>query len=510
MKINHKLNKNSNKSTFIIALFLLALTIFIRLPFFFRDVINWDEGTYILIGQSFLDGYDTERSHWSFRGYPYSLFILIFGQSIIGIRFAGALCVTLVSFFLYLIGKRFWNQVTGILAGIFFILLGSLWPSGQATMSQHIALVPLIGALLLSTINTNTPRILFLTAALTTLASMIRLNLAYVTLFIGIYLVLESSRKSFLNLVKSSVIYTSGFLIVLLLCLLPYASAGQIKLWWTLNISFALSYSGSQKSILTAFSTHLKFIFDSFKNRELFAISPVIWLGGLAGFVMELSRWKKTSTEKRRALIVLSIFVVSTSLSIVKGGAAYPHYLIQLIPFFSLYAAIFCNFLLSSRAKWLTIIAIFVVLLISLKPIIGNYKWRISRFIEDREINYGPAYEVAEYLQQYNNLDNDIYIMDETHIAYLLIDARPISKTTVHPSNMGKEYLLESFVGEKTTTKQELAKILDQHPKFIVTRENIWYLQRKQDAKLLLQNTLKNKYELVKQVQQTQIYRRKK
>jgi 4-amino-4-deoxy-L-arabinose transferase-like glycosyltransferase len=510
MNLINQLKPNSTKFIAIIALFLFVLTIVVRLPFFFRDVINWDEGTYILIGKSFLDGYSPERDYWSFRGYPYALFILIFGKSIIAIRFAGALCVAIVSFFLYLIGKTLSNQRTGILAGTFFILLSSLWTSGQATMSEHIALVPLIGAFLLLVKNKDTPLILFWAGVLMTMATIVRLNLGYVTLIIGVYVVLDTSAKSIPNLTKNSVIYASGCCLVILLSLLPYIVAGDIKVWWTSNISFALSYSSSQNSIVDAFITHLKDIFGTFKNKFLSGISILVWLGGLAGFMIGFWQWKNFSEEKRHALLLLTIFLFSTSLSIVKGGAAYSHYLIQLVPFFSLYSAIFLDVLLSSRAKWLTITAIFLVLLISFKPIIGNYKWRILKFIEYGEINYGASYEIAKYLKQHGNLDNDLYIMNKYHIVYLLTDSMPMTKTTVHPSTIGKEYLLESFVGQKTNRKQELAKILAKKPKFIIKDKSLWYLRSKAKAKAksLLENTLENEYELVKTIKKTLIYRR--
>ena len=63
MNLINQLKPNSTKFIAIIAVFFFVLTIVVRLPFFFRDVIDWDEGTYILIGKSFLDGYSPERGN---------------------------------------------------------------------------------------------------------------------------------------------------------------------------------------------------------------------------------------------------------------------------------------------------------------------------------------------------------------------------------------------------------------------------------------------------------------
>ena len=36
---------------------LFVITILVRLPFFFPAVIDWDESTFVLIGQSVVDGH---------------------------------------------------------------------------------------------------------------------------------------------------------------------------------------------------------------------------------------------------------------------------------------------------------------------------------------------------------------------------------------------------------------------------------------------------------------------
>lgn len=45
-----------------------------------------------------------------------------------------------------------------------------------------------------------------------------------------------------------------------------------------------------------------------------------------------------------------------------------------------------------------------------------------------------------------------------------------------------------------------MRKILIQKPKFIVREKHIWYLEDKPQSKLLLETTLQQKYELVKQI----------
>jgi hypothetical protein len=260
--------------------------------------------------------------------------------------------------------------------------------------------------------------------------------------------------------------------------------------------------------MVDAFKVHLNYILNTFKNKWLFGISILVWLGGLAGFILIFCQWQTFSKQKRSGFLLLGIFLLGTGISIVKGGAAYSHYLIQLIPFMALGSAVFVDFLLFSRAKWFIVSIISLVLLLSFQPVMNQYKLVVSRALANKQLTSGSAYEIAAYLKQEKNLDNSVYIMSNSHIAYLLIDSMPITKTTVHPSTIEKEYILESIVGYKTTTKQQLANILAQKPKFIVKKKNVWYLTNKKEAKLLLEKTLQNEYKLVKDIQDEAIYRR--
>ncbi len=504
---------NPKHSNFFVASYLLLLAIIVRLPFFFKDVIDWDESTYILMGQSVLDGHLPYTELWDLKPpgafLMYAVFIILLGKSIVSIRIAGALCVASTSFFTYLVGNRLWNNCVGILAGTLCVLLSSLLPSGQSTMTEHVALVTLVGALTLLVSQRTTPRILFFAGVLMAIASMIRLNLAYVTVIIGCFSLLENKPRSSYDFLKRGIAYAAGIFIVIGLISLPYIVTGHQQLLWNSMILAPLSYANSQLSILEIFRTHIRFIRKSISNiqESLFGISVLIWIGGLAGILLSVVQWKNASREKQRGLVLLYLFLVGTGISIVKGGAAYSHYLIQLVPFIALPAAAFLDALLSSRVRWLTITVVVLALVLSLKPIIGNYKWRASQFIANKGLNYGSAYEIAAYLKQENTLDEPVYMMSD-HIVFWLIDKKPLSKSTTHPSNISKDYLLKFMVGADASTEREIVKIVSQRPKFIVKEKNVWYLSQKKAARSLLEETLSNDYKMVKEIQGRQIYLR--
>jgi 4-amino-4-deoxy-L-arabinose transferase-like glycosyltransferase len=503
---------SSTTSVLLVAVYLLLLTTAVRLPFFFRDVINWDESTYILMGQSLLDGHLPYTDFWELKP-PllflfYALFISIFGKSIISIRIAGALCVALVSFLTYLVGKTLWNHQVGIVGATLFIVMSSLLPTGQATMTEHIALVPLVSAFTLLVMQKPTARILFFAGILMAIASMVRLNLAYVAVIVGFFAVLEKPLRPRYYILQRGLAYAAGSCLVIALTYLPYLVAGQPQIWWLSVILAPLSYANSQLSISEAFRQHTRYIGTSLANiwGSLFGISVLVWMGGLAGIPYLLAQWSNASQEQRRGVILLFLFFVGTALSILKGGAAFSHYLIQLVPFMALAAAVLLNALLVSRFRWLTTGFVVLLLAVSLKPIIVEYQSLTSRIVAQKTLTYGPTYEIAAYLSQENPSKEPIYMMTD-HIVYWFLDAKPLSKF-VHPSVIAKEYLLKILVGADTSTEKEMAKILAQKPKFIVKKKYIWYLRNKIATKLLLEENLRTQYNLVKEIEGRQIYRR--
>ena len=502
--------KNFN---FFIAIYFLLFAIIVRLPFFFRDAFSWDESTFILMGQSVVDGHLPYTELWDIKPpgafLIYAVSIILLGKSIVSIRIAGALCVASTSFLTYLIGKRLGNNRVGILAGTLSILMSSFLPGGQSTMTEHIALVPLVGALTLLISQQTTYRVLFFAGILMAMASMIRLNLAYVTVIIGCFSLFFKMPRSSHDFLKRGMSYATGVFIVIGLISFPYLVTGNLQILWDSMILAPLSYANSQLSILETFRRHIKFIGASIYNIQtsFFGINLIFWIGGLAGIFLSILKWKNTPREKQWGLIWSYLFLVATVISIVKGGAAYSHYLIQLVPFIALPAAVFLNVLFSSRVRWLTITVVMLALVVSLKPIIGNYKWRISQFIVNKELNYGVAYEIADYLRQENILDEPVYMMKD-HIVLWLLDKKPLSKSTTHPSNISQDYLLKFIEGEDASTKKEIANILAQKPKFIVKMKNVWYLSDKKAAKSLLEETLSNNYKMVKEIQGRQIYLR--
>src|SRR5690242_3124333 len=91
-------------------IFLFLTTFFIRFPFFFRDYIDKDESTFILMGQSIADGFLPYDRLWDLKPpllfYFFALIEKVFPHSFAAIRFFGVIIIFLSALLLMKIAKQ--------------------------------------------------------------------------------------------------------------------------------------------------------------------------------------------------------------------------------------------------------------------------------------------------------------------------------------------------------------------------------------------------------------------
>src|SRR5690606_36251459 len=91
-------------------LFLLLTALLIRFPFFFRDYIDRDESTFILMGQAWVEGHLPYTKLWDLKPPITFLFfagiIKLFGKSFIAIRLFGTLIVAGTGLMAYGISRK--------------------------------------------------------------------------------------------------------------------------------------------------------------------------------------------------------------------------------------------------------------------------------------------------------------------------------------------------------------------------------------------------------------------
>lgn len=512
-----------NSTDFLSLIYCFVISTLFRLPYFFQDVLNWDESTFILTGQSLIDGNLPYTQLWDLKPpllpAAFALFITVFGKSIISIRVAGAVCVALSAWLTYLIGKKIKSTEVGFVAATLTISsLSALNFRHFATMSEHVALIPLLGAMLLLIQKPAPSRRLFWIGLLLSAATMIRLNLAYAALGVGLIAILyfkhegSSSKGYFYTVWVRTVSYSAGALSVIVLTLLPYLFSGQTLTWWDSVILAPLSYSESTYSMAQAFNMHWLSIFDLLFNWQTGSLynhiaAGVLFIGAACGIVLTpiFVYQNRFAQNDLRWLTILAAFLLTIALSIVNSGQSHLHYLLQIMPFLALFAAFaYAPIFASTRWKFTFPIAILVVLLMVPH---AKYQYVAARIQEGKTATHGPAYSIAQYFEEAAAEDESIYMMNN-HIVYWLIDQTPLTRSTTHPSNISKEYLLQFSSGPGTTTNSALLEILEQKPEFVVTEANIGYLAGYDQAQASLDTVLAQEYQMVEDFWGTLIYKR--
>jgi 4-amino-4-deoxy-L-arabinose transferase-like glycosyltransferase len=495
--------------------YLAILALVMRFPYFFDAVIDWDESTFILLGQSILDGYlpYTELLDakppllWT----SFALFILLLGKTVVSIRLAGTICVILTAFITYQIGRQIWGDRIGLVSGILFIIATGLSPSGEAVMSEHIALVPLMASLNLLITRPNTLVNLFFVGVAIATASLVRLNLVYVVAAVGAAILFYPPmvlNKSARYIIYRGLTYFSGVITVIFLTFIPYLIVGQENIWWLGVVETSLRYSDSQNSLLTPFLQQIvEMIFMLFGDTSIafIGIAMLLWVGGLFEFRQIIINWKKLDKPQQRSIFVLLVTTVSLEISIIKSGIFLEHYMIQFNAIFSLLAAVLLDRLWSSSFKDKIKKIAILILLITTAHVSLKYLKLGSELIYNHRLLYGSAYEIAEFLQRDNSNRQPVLLLDG-HLAYWLTNSKPLSRAMAHPSNINKEFLLQTWFGKGNSSATELAKIMALDPKFVIGEDLRGFFRG--DVQIQFDKAIAKQYSFFKKIDSTDIYKR--
>ena len=496
------------RSTRIKLLIVLAsITVLVRLPFFFHDVIDPDESTFILMGQDIIDGHLPYDRLWDLK--PPILFyfvaatIAVFGKSIPAVRFGGLLCAVGAAWLIFLCAERLKGPRTGFIAAFLFIIVSTFSETGSGTLSEIVAVVPLTAAMLVMLKDEVSGRDLFLAGFFISLACLVRLNLCYVALAGGLLLPGRGIIRSHTGFFTRIFSYVAGGAIPLALVFLPYAAAGKERLFSTAMIYAPLAYSNSQMTMMEALH---KYVCMAFEPRSLLVSLPI--LACLAcGAPKYFTGLKNLADPIRSHMAMLAVFAGATAVSILKSGPAFDHYIIQLLPFAAIFSAVFLDGLLDTRWKPLILVLSVIYLILPARQIGSACKPVLSRAMAGEKLVYGPTYEIAEYLKTANHGNKPVYFMD-AHLAEWFLGVEPISREVTNPSLLGREYIMKALDGPSATTYSVLHAILDRKPEFIVKPAVVSYLIGHPEASMLLSKELLVDYQPVREIDKFIIYKR--
>jgi hypothetical protein len=375
--------------------------------------------------------------------------------------------------------------------------------SGAGTVSEIVAVVPLTAAMLVLLKEEVRAKDFFFAGFFISLACLVRLNLGYVAVAGGLLLLGGNFLRPREGVFKRVFSYVAGGAFPLAVVFAPYVITGKQRLFATAMIYAPLSYSNSQMSFMGAIH---KYLFTAFEPSRLLVSLPI--LAGIAlGAPQYFLGLKEIPDSTKSYMAMLGVFGGATALSILKSGPAFEHYIIQLLPFTAIFAAIFLDGLLDTRWKPLVLVVALLYLILPICQIASACEPVLSRARVGGRLVYGASYEIAEYLKAENPGNKPVYFMG-AQMAEWLLGAKPILKQATTPSNIGREYLMKALDGPGATTFSELTAILNKKPEFIVKPTVVFYLNGHPEALALLSEKLLMNYEPVREIDQFVIYKR--
>ncbi|HEY3145478.1 MAG TPA: hypothetical protein VGJ75_03960, partial [Dongiaceae bacterium] len=121
-------------------------------------------------------------------------------------------------------------------------------------------------------------------------------------------------------------------------------------------------------------------------------------------------------------------------------------------------AGLFYEKILSTRLRWPFLFIAIYFLEIAVQPVVAEYRVMAMRALDGKELRYGAAYQIADYLKRENKSGRPVYMLTD-HIVYWLIGQYPPTRW-VHPSNIIRRHALEALVGKEATTEEELTSLV--------------------------------------------------
>lgn len=471
--------------TVFLIVFLLAFAI--RFPFFFRDYIDRDESTFIIMGQAWADGFLPYTQLWDLKPPGtflfFALLLKVFGKSLLAIRFFGTLLVAITALFTYGIAARIASKKVGLWCAVFCVVLQSLLGSLQGVMSEHLCVLFFVMGVYLLLTKTRSLWY-FAVGGLLGLSVMSKLNMVYPCFALGLYLLGEGVvQRQLAQRLKKLLVLGFGFLLPVGLTALPYYLQGDIASWWQSVFEAPLAYSSSKQHSLAKTLPFVLVILGLF----------------LAGF------WSRVINPASRPLQILTVIVIGILISFMQTGKINGHYLIQVYPFIIIPAGMALSQCPRPKKPYRIGIA-FLLLLLPVEAyreyahVVSNVRTKGTPF-------NGEGIEIPKYLVDHHLATTNIFFI-EYHIGYWVLGVHPPTKAVTHPSNINREELFPYMQNPRKTASEELHYILETlRPCIIVARKekNIFH---KKSLSVYFKAHLKEHYTLIKTIGQGCIYKR--
>ena len=422
-----------------VEIFLFFATLFIRFPFFFRDYIDKDESTFILMGQSIADGHLPYVHLWDLKPpllfYFFAVIEKIFPHSFVAIRFCGVIIVFLSAVFLMKIARRA-ELKNAFLMALGYVVLSSEFGSLQGVMSEHLAVFFMLIGVVVFLKDRQKIIGFILTGLCFGCAILCKLNYAYAVALLFLFYLIEGYKKNHINDYVARLLGACvGILLPIALMAFPFVISGKTGLFMNSVFLAPLKYARALNFSLI----------DKLKTSW--------WVLAFVGFLIYLAT-KRSNETNRRVVIMCSAILAGTVYTFFSSGIINGHYLVQIYPFILI--LVFGVIIQKSIRLPLTIAAL-IVIFVSIESLL-EYS-RLPNAIQN-PAEYRATFKVLDELKQ-SGLDREKIFFADYHIAYWLLHQYPLTKSTTHPSNLARPYLFPYYNDSVQTSLEELKHILD-------------------------------------------------
>ena len=433
---------------------LLVASVLFRILSFNYSVIDHDESTYLLIASELNEGARLYTDVVDTK--PPGIFITfaivekVIGKSIFNIRLFGSFIISLSAFLLFLISRQFdINKSLAFLSGICYIVIFSCYRTGLAVNTEmFFSLFALAGLfILLKAENKNVPGLWLLAGLLIGIGFIFK----YVVLasFGAFTLFFLLEKKVFKNILRKILKFTLGLLGVLLpfiLTHLYFKLTGRFDDFYEIIYNVTSRYS-SEFSIVNSIKFFLNF--------------HLLYLPFLFLFYFGIFN-KSLNSDVRK---IAALWFAFAWIMVLLPGKPFRHYYLQLLPPISLIVPLAFSRLLTIKSIAATTKAKIAYGSIAIAFVISvinqSYFWTQPDVV--KEISARIATNISE--------DDFIVTDKQLQLTHYLLGLTPPSKY-VHPTLIFSHN--QAFAID---TEEEMNKILEKSPKFIIYEKSKNYYE---------------------------------
>jgi hypothetical protein len=435
---------------------------------------GWDETSYLLVAAEVLKGHLPYIT--AFDNKPPLLFLLlalgqmIFGKSLLASRLwvDGFVLATAILVFEYLRARH--RPTLAWFGGALVILLNATWP-GRLITSEALAMPFVLAAAGL--VGSGTWRGAALAGFAMALATMVRSNLAIVTLAMGLLLVVWAAAERSRTAIGRIFAYGLGGLLPLATLIAAYAEAGALLQLRVSALDVALSYATEQQPVWRVIASLARQTAQLVLQEPLEMLPFSLILAEGAGWailaIRPMLRWPPDANSRGDQVMVVT--AIATGLSICLGGVAYPHYLLQFVPFAAIGVV---HWLDSSTGTALRFERPNAIMIYSLAALLGLAVlirhapggWRYALHRDEVEAHY-PYRQVADAIAA-DRRHGDLVWAPSAHAVIWHLGVPPITPASTHPGNIVRPAIIAPLAASGMAAPDELGRILAKRPRYVV------------------------------------------